>query len=105
MMTYEVLVDSGADICIFHTKVAEILGIKLSLSKVSRISGVTGKDEPIYMHHLTITVGNQFLKLDVGFLEDIGGEGYGIVGQKGFFEKFIVKFDLNKKEIELKPRR
>ena len=27
--------------------------------------------------------------------------GHGILGQKGFFENFIVKFDLRKGEIEL----
>ena len=30
--------------------------------------------------------------------------GYGVVGQKGFFEIFVVKFDLLKEEIELKQR-
>lgn len=29
---------------------------------------------------------------------------YGIVGQKGFFDLFIVRFDLLKEEVELKPR-
>lgn len=30
--------------------------------------------------------------------------GYGLLGQKGFFDIFIVKFDLIKKEIDIKPR-
>ena len=29
---------------------------------------------------------------------------FGLVGQKGFFDLFIVKFDLLRSEIELKPR-
>jgi len=29
---------------------------------------------------------------------------YGVVGQNGFFDNFIVKFDLSKEEIELKNR-
>lgn len=102
-LTYEVLVDSGADICLFHTTVAEILDIKLSSGKVSSISGVTGNEEPVYIHNLTIAAGDHFLKSAVGFLQNIGGEGYGIVGQKGFFEEFIIKFNLSKEEIELKP--
>lgn len=81
-MTYEVLVDSGADICLFHTKVADILGINLKASKMSRVSGVTGKEELIYMNSLTVAISEHFLKLDVGFLDDIGGEGYGIVSKK-----------------------
>lgn len=104
-MIYEVLVDSGADISIFHSRIADILGIDLETGKISNLSGVTGKEESIYMHSLTVVVGGHFLKLDVGFLENIGGEGYGIVGQKGFFDKFIVKFDLAKGEIDLKLRK
>ena len=30
---------------------------------------------------------------------------YGVVGQRGFFEKFTVKFDLKKEEIELKEHK
>jgi hypothetical protein len=29
---------------------------------------------------------------------------YGVVGQNGFFENFIVKFDLLKGEVEIKTR-
>jgi len=31
--------------------------------------------------------------------------GYGVVGQNGFFDIFVVKFDLIKEEIELKERK
>ncbi|MEK9183748.1 MAG: hypothetical protein AAB890_01600 [Patescibacteria group bacterium] len=30
--------------------------------------------------------------------------GHGILGQKGFFDMFVVKFDFLKKEIELKGK-
>ena len=31
--------------------------------------------------------------------------GYGVVGQRGFFDKFVVKFDFLKEEVELKERK
>jgi len=39
-------------------------------------------------------------------MPDVAGRimPYGIVGQKGFFENMVVKFDLLKEEIDLKPR-
>lgn len=61
---YEVLVDSGADLC---------------------------------------KVGGLAYKIEVGFMS-MKGSAYGIVGQKGFFDKFVVKFDLQKEDIEIKPR-
>ena len=36
---------------------------------------------------------------------DIALHGHGILGQKGFFDIFTVKFDLGKEEIELKEIR
>ena len=59
----------------------------------------------IYFHLLGIKVGGWEYKIKAAFLRKIGPYGYGAVGQKGFFDNFIVKFDLLKEEIELKPRR
>ena len=38
-------------------------------------------------------------------LPDMPNMGYGVVGQKGFFDIFTVRFDLLKEEIELKERK
>ena len=101
---YEVLVDSGADICIFDAQIAEILGINLKTGKEQKVAGLTGVSEPYYLHPVTISVGGWDYKIEVGFLPSIGRFGYGVVGQKGFFDIFVVKFDLRKEEIELKAR-
>jgi len=101
---YEVLVDSGADICIFDAQIAEILGIDLKNGKEQKVSGLTGISEAYYLHPVTISVGGWEYRVEVGFLPNTGKFGYGVVGQKGFFDIFIVKFDLIKEEIELKQR-
>jgi hypothetical protein len=48
-------------------------------------------------------VGGWDYNIKAAFLRKIGPYGYGVVGQRGFFDNFIVKFDLLKEEIELKP--
>lgn len=102
---YEVLVDSGADSNIFSSEIADVLGIDLVKGDKAEVAGITGESKPFYFHHLDVKVGGNLYKgVRVGFLEDIGKYAYGVVGQKGFFDIFIVKFDLLKKEIELKPR-
>lgn len=100
---YEVLVDSGADICIFNKQIADILGINLLKGIKLQVSGITGFPEDIYIHTLNIKIGGQGYKMDVGFIK-MSNTSYGVVGQKGFFDKFLVKFDLVKKSVELKSR-
>lgn len=100
---YEVLVDSGADLCIFDSQIASILGINVLKGIKNQVTGVTGFPEDYYVHHLTIKVGGSEHKIDVGFMP-MRNSAYGIVGQKGFFSVFIVKFDLQKEEIEIKLR-
>ncbi len=99
------MVDSGADSNIFSSEIADILGINLVKGDKGEVAGITGESKPFYFHYLDINVGgNLFKNVRIGFLKDIGKYAYGVVGQRGFFDIFIVKFDLLKKEIELKPR-
>lgn len=100
---YEVLVDSGADICIFDEDVAQILGINIIKGIRHEVIGVTGIPQYYYLHRVDVIVGGIKYQTEVGFMK-LSNQVFGIVGQRGFFSKFIVKFDLNKKEIELKPR-
>ena len=100
----EVLVDSGADICIFDAQIAEILGIELKTGKEQKVAGLTGVSESYYLHPVIISLGGWEYKIQVGFLPSSGKFGYGVVGQKGFFDIFVVKFDLIKEEVEIRER-
>lgn len=99
---YEILVDSGADMCIFDSQIANILGINIVKGIKSQVSGVTGFPEDMYIHTIHIKLGGRNYKIDAGFM-DMRNNSYGVVGQKGFFDLFVVKFDLNENEIEIKP--
>ncbi len=101
---YEVLIDSGADFCIFDAEIAEILGLLLTKGEKRHFAGVTGDKAFAYMHSVEMTIGGWSYQIEAGFASDIGPYAYGIVGQVGFFDKFIVKFDYLKEEVEIKPR-
>ena len=102
---YEVLVDSGADLCFFDAQIGEILGIDIGNGRQDKVGGITGVIENYYIHPVTIKVGGHPYEIEAGFLPNIACVGYGVVGQKGFFDNFVVKFDLLKEEVELKERR
>lgn len=102
---HEVLVDSGADFCIFDAQIGQVLGIDIEKGDKQEVWGITGVGENYYVHPVTINIGGQLHKIEAGFLPGIARLGYGVVGQKGFFDIFVVKFDLAKEEIELKERK
>jgi len=105
-ISYAVLVDSGADLCIFDAEIGEALGIDVKSGEKKEVFGVGGKASIFFLHKVEIEVGGWSYRINAGFMSDVAGRvmPYGLVGQKGFFENFIVKFDLLKEEIELKIR-
>lgn len=104
---YEVLVDSGADLCIFDAEIGEAIGIDVKSGKRHEVFGVGGKSSIYFLHEeVEIEVGGHSYKIDAGFMHNVAGNvmPYGIVGQNGFFSIFVVKFDLKKEMVELKER-
>ena len=103
---YQVLVDSGADLCLFDAEIGDALGIDVKKGSAKEVFGVGGKASIYYLHKIAIEVGGWDYKIEAGFMPGVAGRAipYGIVGQKGFFDIFIVKFDLLKEEVELKQR-
>ncbi|MBI4135526.1 aspartyl protease family protein [Candidatus Uhrbacteria bacterium] len=100
---YGALIDSGADFCIFHPLVAKVLGLELGEDKKAVFSGVGGNGMTAYFHTITAHVGNYPYQLYCGFSHDIPPDGYGILGQIGFFDHFRVVLDYKQEEIEIHP--
>jgi hypothetical protein len=92
-------------ICIFDAQIGELLGIDVKSGKAVKVAGITGAVENYFIHRVKIIVGGWDYGVSVGFLPNIARLGYGVVGQNGFFDIFVVKFDLLKEEIELRARR
>jgi len=103
---YNALVDSGADFCIFDAQIGEALGINVRSGKLEKFGGIqsTGPGKA-YLHQVVLNIGGWPYKATVSFSYDIAPHGYGILGQKGFFDIFSVKFDLSKEVIELKEQK
>lgn len=105
IVQYAALIDSGADFCIFHAGIGEYLGLNIKSGIEVGFGGIQNVGyAKAYLHRVNLEMVGVEFKAEVGFSYDISDRGYGIFGQKGFFDKFIVKFDLLKEEIELKER-
>lgn len=103
---YAALIDSGADFCIFNAEIGEYLGIDVRSGKKESFGGIQEKGgAEAFLHEVSINIGGWNYKTVVSFSYDIAKWGFGILGQKGFFDIFSVKFDYTKEEIELKERK
>lgn len=99
---YPVLIDSGADYCIFSAELAKDLGIKLG--KKASFMGI-GKDKiDGYWGEVEIKLENHSYKTKVIFAE-ISQFGHGILGQQGFFEHFDVKLSYQNQTIEIESKK
>jgi hypothetical protein len=101
---YWALIDSGADYSIFHADIGEILELDIRSGKKETFGGIGGGKFTAYFHLINAKIGFWKYKFYCGFSYDIPPFGYGVLGQKGFFDIFIVKFDLVREEIEVEPR-
>ena len=98
---YLTLIDSGADFNIFHADIAKILKIDLSkLKNPVNFSGINGKGIG-YFSAIDIGIDNNFINTPVVFSNDISDNGYGILGQQGFFNKYKIEFDYKGRKINL----
>jgi len=103
-VNYFALIDSGADYCIIDAEVGEYLGLDVTSGLHDQFGGIqnTKKLSNVYFHDITIAVGGWNFQVSIGFSYDIAPNGYGILGQKGFFDIFTVLFNYNKERIEIK---
>ena len=97
-MNYIALVDSGADFNLFHTDIASLLGIDLSNIKQIDLYGVNDK-KPLrgYPAGVEIGINGSFYSSMVVFSPDIVANSLALMGQAGFFDRFVVQFDYKKR--------
>jgi len=97
------LVDSGADLCLFHSDIGRMLGIEIEAVPELGFQGVSGVREVAYIHRVDLVVrGLSSITLDVGFTSSMA-VGTGLLGQRGFFEKFRINFHPSQKFFEVIP--
>ena len=100
---YEALIDSGADFNIFNAEIGELVGINIKIGKEIKFGGIAGEPFEVYIHKITIEVGGWQYETMAGFSYKISPYGFGILGQKGFFNLFRIKFVYSKGNIEITP--
>lgn len=101
---FEALIDSGADYTVFPGILGRLLEIEVESGKKDSIVGVSGESINVYFHNIIIEVGGWSFEIFAGFADKMN-KAQAVLGQSGFFDLFIVKFDLVKREVELKPRK
>ncbi len=100
---YKVLLDSGAAGCVFHSFIGESVGIDIKSGVRRPLRGVTEGKGEVFMHKIILEVGGKKFDIEIGFSYDLKFP-LGLVGEKGFFEKNRICFDLPVGDFEITPK-
>ena len=85
-------VDSGASWTIFHTDVAQLLGIKLSKAHRRYMALGNGSVLPIYLRRIRVRFAGAEFLVPAGF-SDALRVGFNLMGRAGFFDRFLMCFN------------
>jgi hypothetical protein len=100
-----VLIDSGADFCIFSGDFGELLGMDVKSGERYQFTGVGGKPLTGYIHRIGITVAPlPTINVDAVFSYELNDQNVGILGQRCFFDHYSVNFRYKQGEIVIKNR-
>ena len=98
----EAYVDSGASFSIFSSSTAFNLGINYTKGKVTYIMVGDGSLIPVFLHIIPVRLKSYSFPAQIGFSAQLGG-GFNLMGQKDFFDRFIVSFNSRKRTVSFKP--
>lgn len=88
----EGIVDSGSHFCLFHWRVGELLGLKVSDGSRDTVLGAlqSSKSEVFY-HRVRMVVADEVLTIVAGFSRDALQPC--LLARDGFFDSFLVTFN------------
>lgn len=88
-----VLLDSGADNCLFPLRLASLLNLDVYAMPREFTGGVGSESNATYFDDLKIDLGKGIVfSAYVGFTEGMDAMAIGLLGQDGFFDHFNVEF-------------
>jgi len=79
-INYISIIDSGADLSIFHAEIGEEIGIEIEKGKQLPFFGIYGKAMTAYFHQLKIGVGGYEFNCCAGFSRELDQLPYGLLG-------------------------
>lgn len=97
------LVDSGASSSLFHSSMAEALGLDLNSGIKQEFFGISGHSVEAYFHLVKFQIigSSEEQEIALGFTNS---DGVGaLLGQSDFFQRHQVKLDRYKEQMEIKP--
>ena len=100
--SFVALVDSGTDITMMDSEIAEVLGVDLTKARKVTTSGVGGQ-KPGFLGKVNIQVNgfNEIMTFTVVFVEKLSFDV--IFGQDDFFRRFHIKFERDNEVFYLRP--
>ena len=101
VVTFDALIDSGADECTFPAWIAKTLGHNIYKGKQKIFSGIGGS-VLAYLHKTFLKLNGIEFVADVYYSHECDDMPFGLLGQAGFFSHFDVHFNYKEKEILLK---
>ena len=103
--SFDSIIDSGADYCVFPSQLGELIGLNVELGKRLPTYGVGGQ-EILHFHQIKVVVIIQTeaweFKCFAGFSKKMNYKGVGLLGRQGFFNLFSkIEFLENQRELIL----
>lgn len=101
--TVEALIDSGADLSLFHVSLAHRIGINLGDCPIAIFSGIESGKLNAWLHEVAVEIVGvgKSTKFNVGFVDSPGV--FAILGQEGFFDHYRIKFERDRDIFEIMP--
>jgi|ERR1043166_876506 predicted aspartyl protease len=96
------LVDSGAASSLFHSSIAEALGLDLTSGIKQEFFGISGHAVEAYFHLVKFQIvgSTDEHEIAIGFTDS---DGVGaLLGQSDFFQRHQIKFERYKEQMEIK---
>jgi hypothetical protein len=94
------IVDSGADYCAFPLAFARLLGIDTLKAAKALTAGVGGQRQT-YFADIQIDFHVAEFPAYAGFTDGLDHLGFGLLGQRDFFERYRVEFDRQGAKFEI----
>jgi hypothetical protein len=100
------LIDSGSQLCVGSSSIAEILNVDITAGRPITLAGLVDDQGFLaYMHQVNIRVNGLGGSVNtlMAFTED-DSPVFPILGQRGFFDNLQIRFQFYREEMEIYPK-